>query len=445
MLTKNPFSNLATILAFLCLVVTNTDGQTPQIQRRMPETKLPDVRFPAGANVIEVPFEAEGNHIVIPVSVNGSRPLRFVFDTGAPGAVLNNSAVADSLNLKISGTRQVRGAGGGGAVLEVKVAANVNFNVGGLELSNGNLSVLPRPLRGYDGVIGSPLFATTVVEIDWEQKVIKFYEPAKYKYSGSGSVLPLTFDEGGRPYTTAAVMVAGDKAIPVKLVVDTGGAHALLLEPASGSEIKLPEGATKTSLGIGASGEITGYTVRVKNFQLGNYSVKDVPTGFPDASSGTAGLGGRDGNLGGGVLRRFKVIYDYSRKQMIIEPNKFINEPFGVAMRNVPTTSVEVAPATLQDYVGKYGNKEISVKEGGLYYQRIGGRGTGLRATGKDKFALNTDAQITFVRDAKGVVTEMIIEWVDRDKEQLKREPPTRAVNKSNNQLQTKMQIRSLT
>jgi len=317
----------------------------------------------------------------------------------------------------------VRGAGGGGAVFDVKVAENVKFNIGGIELSNGNLSVLSSG-RGYDGVIGRPVFATTVVEIDWEKKVVRFYEPAEYKYSGSGTFLPLTFDQGGRPYTTASVTVAGEKAIPVKLVVDTGGAHALMLEPTSGSEIKLPEGATKTSLGIGASGEITGYTARVKNFQLGNYSLKDVPTGFPDASSGTAGLNGRDGNLGSGVLRRFKVIYDYSRKQMIIEPNKFINEPFGTAMQNVPTTSVEVAPATLPDYVGKYGNKEISVKDGGLYYQRIGGRGVGLKAIGKDEFALNTDAQITFARDGKGVVTEMIIEWVDRDKEQLKREAP---------------------
>lgn len=80
----------------------------------------------------------------------------------------------------------------------------------------------------------------------------------------------------------------------------------------------------------------------------------------------------------------------------------------------------------LQGYVGKYGNKEISVQNGGLYYQRIGGGGGPLRATGKDKFALNTDAQIIFSRDAKSVVREMLVEWVDRDKEQLRREAPSK-------------------
>jgi CubicO group peptidase (beta-lactamase class C family) len=106
---------------------------------------------------------------------------------------------------------------------------------------------------------------------------------------------------------------------------------------------------------------------------------------------------------------------------MIVEPNKFAHDPFGTPMQST-AASVPVPATALQDYVGKYGNKEISIKDGGLYYQRIGGSGAALRATGKDKFALNTDAQIKFVRDANSAVTEMIIEWVERDKEQLKRE-----------------------
>ena len=161
--------------------------------------------------------------------------------------------------------------------------------------------------------------------------------------------------------------------------------------------------------------------------------LENVPTIFPDSSSGITGIGGRQGNLGAGVLRRFKVIYDYSRKQMIIEPNKFFNEPFGAATANKAiANSIQISPAALQDYLGKYGNKEISAQDGALFYQRIGGRGAPLRAIGKDKFALNADAQITFLRDLNGVVFEMLIDWVGRDKERLKREPPSS--NQPNNQ-----------
>ena len=409
-------------------------SQTAQDGRRaMP---LPTLHFPAGKDSIEVPFEVESGWVVIPVSVNGSRPLRFVLDSGAGAAAITNPAIRDSLNLNIVGRMLARGAGGGGAPSEVSVAENVTFNIGGIELANANLAIHASS-SGVDGVIGLPIFAKLVVEIDWEKQVVRFYEPARYKYSGSGKVLPLTFDEGGRPYTMASV-TAAEKTIPVKLVVDTGGSHALSLDVGSNSEIKLPEGATKTVLGRGGSGEITGYSGRTRALELGGQTFKDVPTIFPDSSSGTAGLNGRQGNLGSGILRRLKVIYDYSRKQMIVEPNKFFNDSFGTAMQRTAASQVPVASAILSDYVGQYANKEISVKNGGLYYQRVGGSGAALRATGKDKFVLNTDAQITFVRDANDVVTEMIIEWVDRDREKLKRQAPV-ALNQSPNQPQSQL------
>lgn len=85
----------------------------------------------------------------------------------------------------------------------------------------------------------------------------------------------------------------------------------------------------------------------------------------------------------------------------------------------------EKAAGSFNDYVGRYGKKEIFVRDGALYYQRIGGRGGALRPTGKDKFALNDDASLTFKRDAKGAVVEVAIDWVTHPDELLKREPLT--------------------
>ena len=418
---RNRFCFTAIVLVMLVSAATPAQSQTARNERR--EMPLPTLRFPAGRDAVEVPFEIESGWMVIPVSANGSRPLRFVLDSGAGGAAITNPEIVNSLSLNIVGKMQVRGAGGGGAAAEVSVAENVTFGIGGIELANGSLAI-HASRSGFDGIIGRPIFANLVVEVDWEKQVVRFFEPARYKYSGSGTILPLTFDDGGRPYTMASV-TTGAKTIPVKLVVDTGGSHALSLDVGSNSEIKLPEGVSKTVLGRGAGGEIAGYSGRVKALELGGQTFKDVPTIFPDSSSGTAGINGRQGNLGSGILRRLKVIYDYSRQQMIVEPNKFSHEPFGTVMSRMPASSITIAPASLPDYVGRYGNKEISVKDGELYYQRLGGRGAVLRATAKDKFALNTDAQISFLRNPSGVVTEMVIDWVERDKEQLKREAAT--------------------
>jgi hypothetical protein len=89
-------------------------------------------------------------------------------------------------------------------------------------------------------------------------------------------------------------------------------------------------------LGRGASGEFTGFTGLVKGIQLAEYTVKDIPTIYPDESFGPALREGRHGNLGAGILRRFRIIYDYSRKQMILEPNKFFNDPFPAIRRAAP-------------------------------------------------------------------------------------------------------------
>src|SRR5438034_3401475 len=141
MFLKRSFWILASIMVFdLGLLSATGTAQTPQVQRQMP-LQLPKLNFPDGKSVVEIPFEVEGNWMVIPVRINGSRPLRFVLDTGAQGTFLQNTEIADSLNLKIVGKMPIRGAGGAGG--EASVAENVTFNIGGIELSNGRLVVAP--------------------------------------------------------------------------------------------------------------------------------------------------------------------------------------------------------------------------------------------------------------------------------------------------------------
>jgi predicted aspartyl protease len=324
---------IATVLLLSHSIV---QGQNPQGERRhviVSEMKPLKVHFPAGEDFVEVPFEDDRNHMLIPIRVNGSDPLKFVFDTGLSGAILFNSAIADSQKLNIVGKDHVRGAGNGGDT-EISIANGITFDIGGIKLSDGEMGVLPpvpaRPQMGRntDGGIGLPVYASLVVEVDWERHIIKFYDPAKYTYSGKGAIIPLTFDEGGRPYTPATVITSDNAKVPVKLVVDTGASAPLSLDIGSNPNIKAPEGAVKVVLGQGGNGQITGYAGRIKSLQLGDYKVNNVLTDFPDESQGTAGIGGRQGRLGAGVLKRFKIIYDYSRKRMILEPNKFLDDPF---------------------------------------------------------------------------------------------------------------------
>ena len=54
---------------------------------------------------VTVPFILNFDHIIIPLSLNGSEPLNFLFDSGAGGTLITKE-VADSLGFKSSVNRK---------------------------------------------------------------------------------------------------------------------------------------------------------------------------------------------------------------------------------------------------------------------------------------------------------------------------------------------------
>src|SRR6185503_18942939 len=65
----------------------------------------------------------------------------------------------------------------------------------------------------------------------------------------------------------------------------------------------------------------------------GRFIVAKPIAAFP--SRGLFAREGAAGNVGGGILRRFKVIFDYSRQRVILEPNKHFNEPYEYDMSGI--------------------------------------------------------------------------------------------------------------
>src|SRR5215217_5924723 len=62
-----------------------------------------DVRFTSGRSALKIPFRLYNNHIYLRVSVNGSAPLWFVLDTGAPNLIGAKHARALGLKLMPGG------------------------------------------------------------------------------------------------------------------------------------------------------------------------------------------------------------------------------------------------------------------------------------------------------------------------------------------------------
>ena len=67
---------------------------------------------PAPAPPVTIPFEVATRHIIVKVTVNNSRPLAFVLDTGANTAIVR-MATATELGLSLEGSAKTGGVGGG--------------------------------------------------------------------------------------------------------------------------------------------------------------------------------------------------------------------------------------------------------------------------------------------------------------------------------------------
>ena len=83
---------------------------------------------------------------------------------------------------------------------------------------------------------------------------------------------------------------------------------------------------TEKHLGRGLDGDIYGQFGRISSFKIGSFVLHDMPTAFPQAAIRSRQQGA-DGILFDNALRRFNLIFDYSREKLYIKPNGSFHEP----------------------------------------------------------------------------------------------------------------------
>jgi hypothetical protein len=290
-----------------------------------------EVRFEFGNSALKIPLEIDNNIVLMRVSVNGSKPLRFIFDTGASASMIN-SPLAAELGLKAEG--QAHGNGTGGK-FQGSYTKGVSLSVPGAEVSNQLVAWFPFPTVPdfeFDGVIGYDFINQFVVEIDYENKIMNLYNPRTYAYSGTGKVIPLILMGRKTPLARTKIILEGRAPVEANLEVDTGADGTFVINSPFVKRQKLVAAIQKTTQDTrnGAGGQEKVLVGRFKAGQLGPFVLKNPTVALSLDTEGAGGSEDNDGVIGGEIFRRFKVILDYSRKQMILEPNKSFNDPYNI-------------------------------------------------------------------------------------------------------------------
>ncbi|WP_405383550.1 aspartyl protease family protein [Maribacter sp. LLG6340-A2] len=322
-----------------------------------------------GKKFHKVKFELINNLIVIPVEVNGSK-LSFVLDSGVGTPILFNLSDQDSIQLNNVTEITINGLGEGDPINALKSTGNT-VKLGSVENTVQNIYVVmdaginfsPNLGVPIHGIIGYDLFRDFVVDINYTSRTIKFYDPDRYTYrpSKNSSVIDLSVVRK-KAYISAHVLVKDNKEIPVKLLLDTGSSDAVWLF--ENDFLQIPKKYYDDFLGKGLAGNIYGKRTKIHRLRISDYVLKDAKAAFPDMETfnNIMDFGGRNGSLGGEVLKRFNMVFDYTNRKLILKKNGNFNKMFtyNISGINLEHAGVRYVAERIADRNGVVHNDEKS-------------------------------------------------------------------------------------
>ena len=252
-----------------------------------------------------------GRLIALPVRVNRSGTLWFILDSGARHSVID-TAVAARLGLRIRSTE--RGSGVGSGTIEQRHAAPVDLAVSTLKLQVADPLVIDLRHTGvrdrYDGLVGFDLFQHAVVRIDPALDTIAVYDPATYRYRGTGAVVPLT-SRSRRLFVTMMLTIAGAVPVTHEMRIDTGS------EDAASDDLVRKSPQRRTSLqGVGLGTPYLDSSGVFQTVQIGPYAIHQVWGPSNDRPA-----------VGMEILRRFTLTFDVPAGRLYLEPNAHFRDP----------------------------------------------------------------------------------------------------------------------
>lgn len=291
-----------------------------------------------GKKKAQIPIEIHNNLIVIPVVLNDALPLKFILDTGVRTAILTQKTFSDILDLQYTRKYTISGPGGQNLV-DAYITNNVSLELPGVHGRGHAMLVLGQDyleLRNYlgtdvHGILGYELFSRFIIEVDYEKKMLTLMLPEKFRKHRRFQALPISIEDT-KPYIIIPIVFENGTTMNAKLLIDSGASHGLMLEPTSDSIIQVPKNAVSSLLGRGLGGEIVGKAGRVKSVRLGEYELENVIANFPDPNSysDSIKIGNvfRNGALGGELLSRFVVIFNFPQEKVFLKKNSAFKKNF---------------------------------------------------------------------------------------------------------------------
>ncbi|HQR07571.1 MAG TPA: retropepsin-like aspartic protease [Gemmatales bacterium] len=260
-------------------------------------------------------MRAKTGHLLVKPKVNGKDVGWFIFDSGA-GATCLDTRLIKELELEQFGEVPAIGVGG---TVKTRFSKPDTISLGRATFKDPvviglDLAFLSGPMGAkIAGVIGYGVFHRCIVELDMEKNTIALFDPKTYDQSR-------VQNRWQKLYQTARVACVeaefeGHKGV---FKLDTGAAGSTVaLHAPTVEKFKLLVGreTTETSAG-GVGGNVTAMSGKLKYFELGGHRTDDIEATFATTTKGAFNSADTLGNIGGDLLKPFKIVFDYQDKRI---------------------------------------------------------------------------------------------------------------------------------
>ncbi|MCA1664248.1 MAG: aspartyl protease family protein, partial [Myxococcales bacterium] len=211
-----------------------------------------------------LPLLDRGAHVACTVGIGGE-PYTFLVDTGAQ-SVLLDSSVARAAGLPELGSLEARGATrtGGLHVVRIPTVDVGNARLDDLVATSLDLRQSTGGAVRFDGILGYPFFASSLVELDFANHVMRFGAPGSFV--PRGEKIGLDLDRG---LVEATFRI--DNRLDAPFIVDTGNSGEMLLYRAFIEQhpgLVPLTGRSAVSYGIGGASQT--YRTTLDAVQLGS-------------------------------------------------------------------------------------------------------------------------------------------------------------------------------
>lgn len=283
-----------------------------------------------------VPFKLIANLIFIPVNINGA-DLTFLLDTGVSETSIFS---LENQELKLPNVAKIKFSGLGGNVSIDGFRSDNNTARIGKNFVNRSMTVYIIVDQDFNisshvgipvnGIIGYHFFKDHPVVIDYSSKKITIYNDESLfrrkikKYEEIDISI-----EKNKPYVFADVEMIHERERS-KLLIDLGNSDPAWLFPALIKDFVYNRPNIDDYLGRGFNGDVYGKRSRIHHLYLGNFAFEKPLTAMPDEFSiqHVNLVEGRRGSIGGDIMRRFTVAFDYTHEKMYLRKNTSFNDPF---------------------------------------------------------------------------------------------------------------------